>query len=225
LKSPVGVVSWLLVVDSVLETDELVDGVGPVEGLLRALLAVVFVTGAVTGWLGWSELGSLGTPGDGAVKAGHVHFVLGVLSLPEPGTDALSVRALWHTSWDFEFGLKSLDALSVDGEDGKVFWLDIVGIALVGNGETASKKLAVVERVAGVHRFDVNGARVRSRVAGFHAGELSTTREFGNRCSASWELEGLGSSLWWLVEISVEPPFVEGLALQRSHWFVTVRGC
>lgn len=72
--------------------------------------------------------------------------------MPEPGTCALATRAGRHLSRDRENCLQITDAVGVDGEDGKVFWLHIVGVTLVGDRETASQDLVGIDRVSSVVR-------------------------------------------------------------------------
>lgn len=85
-------------------------------------------------------------------QGGGYHLVRGGLSLPEPGTRALAAGAGRHLGRDRENCLQITDAVGVDGEDGEVFWLHIVGVALVGNRETASKDLVGIDGVSSVER-------------------------------------------------------------------------
>lgn len=50
--------------------------------------------------------------------------------------------------------LQITDAVGVDGENGKVLWLHVVGVALVGNRETTSQDLVGIDGVSSVERWD-----------------------------------------------------------------------
>jgi len=70
--------------------------------------------------------------------------------LPEPGTDTLSVRARWHSRWDGEVLLESVDTLIVYRKYCEVLWLYFGSVILIGDGEATPKELLRINWVAGV---------------------------------------------------------------------------
>lgn len=80
------------------------------------------------------------------------HLICRALSLPEPGTDALSTGAGRHLGRNRENRLQITDTVGVDGEDSKVLLFHIVGIALVCDSKTTSHDLVRINRVSSVVR-------------------------------------------------------------------------
>lgn len=76
--------------------------------------------------------------------------------MPEPGADALAAGAGRHLGGDRERCLQITDAVGVDGEDGKVLLLHIIGIALVCDSQTASHDLVGIDRISSVVRTNCN---------------------------------------------------------------------
>lgn len=72
--------------------------------------------------------------------------------MPEPSTRAFAARAGRHLSRNLEGGLQIADAVGVYGEDSEVFWLDIVGVTLIGDSETTSHDLGGINRISSVVR-------------------------------------------------------------------------
>lgn len=84
--------------------------------------------------------------GDLATETGEVvlHVACGVVD-PAPHAVASLWRASLHACWDLEVGSLVEGALAVDGDDGKVFRLELVEVRLVGNGKATSLGRGLVE--------------------------------------------------------------------------------
>jgi len=83
-------------------------------------------------------------------KCGNYHFVVGVLPLPEPGTDTLSVGTRWHLGWDGEVLLESVDTLIIYRKYCEVLWLHLGSVILIGDGKATPKELLRVNWITGV---------------------------------------------------------------------------
>jgi len=217
-KAPVGVVGGLALVGAIEANG--VDVVGPVLGNFGALDAGRGIAAAELGVLWSGKLGAGRATGDVAVETVHVHLVGGVLTLPEPGADALSAGAGRHVLWNLKCGATVLDTVGVDGEDGELVLVDAGGIALVGNGESATTELLLLEWSASVHGRSIDWAWVVGAVVGVaHASELAVAGKLDGDRATGWELEdltGLGG------ELAVEPPLGESHLGEWSGKFMTV---
>lgn len=70
---------------------------------------------------------------------------------PKPGANALSIGARWHFRGNLKVGKACPNAGLIDGKDGKVLRLDILGVGFVGNSKTATGEVVNSIRVVGSH--------------------------------------------------------------------------
>ena len=78
-----------------------------------------------------------------AIKSIHVHLIVTDLSLPEPSTHTLPIRAWRHPSGNFKHGSELLDAVVIDAKDNEILGANFMRIGFVCNCEGASPEVVV----------------------------------------------------------------------------------
>lgn len=209
----------------------------PVERLLRTPGAVAEVgLGPIVVRVGAAAAGDLRLSESdvgrctGHVAAEAVHVVLFATTVrrmnPKPRADATALRTGRHPSRDLEVREAVPHAGLVDTEDGEVLWLDVGDVRLVCDRECAS--LEIVKTSGVVLRRRRAGTRVvaildvSSRVGGEEGGGALVAGDLRRHRPACGQLEDV-TVIRRVVEMTMEPPLIEGVFCQRGDGPVVIR--
>lgn len=214
----------------------------PVQRLLGANGAVLRVTisvqdgvvAASPSQLGRADLlgGGFGV-GDLALERVHEHLLSARVRRvdPEPGAVADAFGASGHVCGHVEDVLGVPRASMVGAEDGKVLWLDVINVGLVDNTNAAARYVAETSSVDGrwwgaaAAGFAGPISKVGATVV---AGEVRrpglVAPDFDDGTASSWELKDI-TVMRRIIEVIVEPPFVEVHPLQGDLRAIVVVHC
>ena len=144
---------------------------------------------------------------------------------PEPRADAPASRARRHPLWNLEVREAIPNARVIHTEYSEVLRLNLSNITLVRNAQRTA--VEVIDASGMVFAHGASWARIITI--------LDVTAWGGRKvrggaliackfcCSglASWKLEEV-AGVWWVIQMSVEPPFVESHVHEGSHRTVVI---
>lgn len=167
-------------------------------------------------------------PSDVALESGHIILFAATVGGvdPEPCTVAPSRRARRHSFGNLEIGEPGPYARLVYAEDDKVLRFDGSDIRLVGDGEGASSQIVETGSVNGSQRGIGTGIITLSHIASWRRIEEGSctlvTGDLGSSRLSSREFKEI-ARVGLMVEMTVEPPLVEGEIGERSDGTIVVR--